>query len=446
MIRQRLINSKMKSHEERMAIVRKIAQRLLSKYSLCPPVDVFALAELEKLCIKYEGNQVGIDGLAQLDAEPPIITLNSEQTYRPRIRFTLAHEIGHVKIPWHTGVIGCSTDNPYVYVQAKKQIDSQELEANAFASELLIPREWLQQKVDIASDFSTLLDQIMRETGASAMACFYALEDALPPGHMIYVTTPSMDYWKSFRTTNTYTWSAGYQDEFQFLDAVCLKNDRFEKGSYTINHYALQPCPNLETLPQIYQMCNQDLGELLNAVTNYHPEQILHCLNLVLLNLPDEFSLFIEPYAGESLIRYHTPKCHIRLPEQMETYEELKVWVIESREPYGELVLAGGKRLFWIVQRKYAISAFKRMDSKQLLRQLIGRYYIYPEDTKVLRHVNGVIGSANTKNVTGGKELFCQLKARFSQDDEVRAMIEDPDFDSFLVNRISEIIARRQSK
>lgn len=435
----------MKSHKERIEIVRKIARKLLSKYNLSPPVDVFALAELEELCIQYKGNQVGIDGLAQLDANPPIITLNSEQTYQPRIRFTLAHEIGHVKIPWHTGVIGCSTDNPYVHVQAKKQIDSQELEANAFASEILIPREWLQQKVDAIDDFPLLLEQIMNETGASAMACFYALENALPSGHIIYITTPSMDYWKSFHAENTYTWNAGYQDKFEFLDAICLKNDRFERGSYTINHYSLQPCPDPECLAQIYQFCNQDLGELLNALTDYHPERILHCLDLILLNLPDQFILFLEPYAGEVLVHYHTPKCHIRFPNQMETYEQLKDWVIESRVPFGEIVLAGGKRLFWMVQPEYSVLPFKRTDSKLLLRQLIEKYYSYPEDAKVLQHVNGVIGSSNTKNIASGKELFQQLKARFSQDEQVRAMIGDPDFDCFLANRISEIITRRRT-
>ena len=61
----------------------------------------------------------------------------------------------------------------------------------------------------------------------------------------------------------------------------------------------------------------------------------------------------------------------------------------------------------------------------------------------MLRYVNGVIGSANRNNTTSENDLFHQLKARFSQDEKVRVMIEDPDFDLFLTNRICEIIARR---
>lgn len=103
----------MKSYKERIETVRRIAQKLLQKYNLSPPVDPFALAEQERIHVRYEGNQVGIEGLTKLDADPPVITLNPEQIYEPRIRFTLAHEIGHVKIPWHTGVTGSSeTSSP----------------------------------------------------------------------------------------------------------------------------------------------------------------------------------------------------------------------------------------------------------------------------------------------------------------------------------------------
>lgn len=434
----------MKSHEERVEIVRKIAQKLIGKYNLSPPVDVFALAERENLCIQYKENQYGIDGLVQLDVEPPIITLNSEQTYPPRIRFTLAHEIGHVKIPWHTGVTGCSTDNPYIYVRAKKQIDSQELEANAFASEVLIPREWLRQKIDAADHFPLLLEQIMDETKASAMACFYALENALPSGHMIYVTTPSMNYWKSFRSENTFTWSGGWQDKFEFLDAICLENDCFERGSYTIRHYSLLPCPEALCSAQIYQFCSRDLGELLNILTEYHPERILHCLDLVLGSLPDQFILFMEPYSGREIVFYYTPECYIRFPDELKEYEQLKAWALASHMPYGEVDISKGKRLFWMVQPEYTISPCRRADSKQLLRQLIGRYYPDLEQDRVLHHVNGVIGSANGRNTDSKEALYCRLKARFSQDEQVRAMIDDPDFDCFIANRIWEIMARRR--
>ena len=433
----------MKSYNERIEIVRKIAQKLSNKHHLSPPVDVFALAEKENLRIQYEGNQMGIDGAAKLNADPPIITLNSEQTYQPRVRFTLAHEIGHVKIPWHTGVKGCSTDDPYVQVQAKKQVDSQELEANAFASEILIPREWLRQKIDMIDDFPLLLEQITRETGASTMACFYALENVLPSGHIIYITAPSMSYWKSFQAENTYTWSAGWQNKFEFLDATCLKYERFEWGSYVVCHYFLQPCPDPACSAQAYQLCSGDLGELLNALTDYHPERILHCLDTILLSLPDQFVLFMEPYSGEEIVFYCTPKCYISLPARLEGYEELRTWVIESHVPYGEITLAGGKRLFWAVQPVYSAPPFRRRDSKRLLRQLIDKYYPAPEAAQILYHINGVIGSANSRSTAGREELFHQIRARFSQDEQVRVMIDDPDFDSFIDNRVREIIARR---
>ena len=69
--------------------------------------------------------------------ERPLIVLANCKPRR-RERFTLAHELGHALIPWHLGVMTCHTDwrNP----------DPEEVEANRFASELLLPRAYVEQQ------------------------------------------------------------------------------------------------------------------------------------------------------------------------------------------------------------------------------------------------------------------------------------------------------------
>lgn len=72
------------------------------------------------------------DGLTLSSNGKTRIYLNSNVSFT-RQNFTLAHEIGHVVIPWHTGTI--VDTNPSTYTE----YDEFESEANLFASELLLP-------------------------------------------------------------------------------------------------------------------------------------------------------------------------------------------------------------------------------------------------------------------------------------------------------------------
>jgi hypothetical protein len=68
-----------------------------------------------------------------IDTPRPQVFLRSGATYEPRVRFTLAHELGHLIIPWHTGVKGC------VPGPGLGGLIDQEQEANRFAGSLLLP-------------------------------------------------------------------------------------------------------------------------------------------------------------------------------------------------------------------------------------------------------------------------------------------------------------------
>ena len=75
-----------------------------------------------------------------------IIVLNAGS--RPqRQRFTIAHEVGHFLIPTHTGDIECATSDLSVY-SGKKLAVRREVEANRFASGMLLPAPHFRQDVD----------------------------------------------------------------------------------------------------------------------------------------------------------------------------------------------------------------------------------------------------------------------------------------------------------
>lgn len=80
-------------------------------------------------------NQYGIEAYSELGDNLRIV-INPEMTYYVQRRnFTLAHELGHIFIPWHNGDIKCNFKDNYVKVGGKRLLDTQELEANIFASD-----------------------------------------------------------------------------------------------------------------------------------------------------------------------------------------------------------------------------------------------------------------------------------------------------------------------
>jgi Zn-dependent peptidase ImmA (M78 family) len=110
-------------------------------------------ASVEKINIPFD-----FDGIAiKPRGEKPRILLNLQNTTPQRMRFTLAHELGHVIIPWHLGMIIEQDVGRRPTIQ---QNDSQEAEANRFASELLMPSDWVRKAVDDYDEPQGVVDHI----------------------------------------------------------------------------------------------------------------------------------------------------------------------------------------------------------------------------------------------------------------------------------------------
>ena len=146
----------------------KMASRVLAIRKLTPPYDLEQLAstygELEYLELPFgvDGITIGIGA-----ATKPRILINSSAPATRR-KFTLAHEIGHVVIPWHTGTIVSHLENREV----DAAYNQMETEANRFAAELLMPSEWLRETFKAASSVEQYLRSVLTLAGASKEATF----------------------------------------------------------------------------------------------------------------------------------------------------------------------------------------------------------------------------------------------------------------------------------
>lgn len=143
----------------------KLAARTLLRHNLIPPYDLERLAsnygdiELILFPFRADGVTVGIGS-----AERPGILINSDSPPTRR-KFTLAHELGHIIIPWHTGTVVShleSAEGEYDF-----EYERMEQEANRFAAELLMPSSWIKNCYSKEKSFSSFLKGIVRDSGAS---------------------------------------------------------------------------------------------------------------------------------------------------------------------------------------------------------------------------------------------------------------------------------------
>ena len=119
-------------------------------------------------------------------SRPTIFLRETPEHSRRRRRLTLAHELGHLVIPWHLGRVACHAlsmdDAPNTAARGaiSAQIAHQESEATRFASSLLVPQDVL---IDKSTRFSLQeLFESLDDFDVSTMAGILALKAALLPG------------------------------------------------------------------------------------------------------------------------------------------------------------------------------------------------------------------------------------------------------------------------
>ncbi|MFL5560841.1 MAG: ImmA/IrrE family metallo-endopeptidase [Gemmatimonadaceae bacterium] len=109
-----------------------------------PPVDVRAIAEAQGIQVIYQEFKDQVSGMLVRTEEGSFISVNKRH-HENRQRFTLAHELAHYALHPNTPTV--YVDGMLVHFRAQDVYpadSTEESEANAFAGELLMPREFLR--------------------------------------------------------------------------------------------------------------------------------------------------------------------------------------------------------------------------------------------------------------------------------------------------------------
>lgn len=137
---------------------RRAAGRFVRREGLTPPIDI------EAVLLGYANEVARVDWpFHDVDAVTYGLGTDSvrvflrHSAFERRERFTIAHELAHILIPWHTG-------QPEACHIGEAQLDSEsttENEADIFASCVLLPDSWLDSLyVKHNADMSSILSEL----------------------------------------------------------------------------------------------------------------------------------------------------------------------------------------------------------------------------------------------------------------------------------------------
>ncbi|MBI3805328.1 MAG: ImmA/IrrE family metallo-endopeptidase [Nitrospirae bacterium] len=156
------------------------AQRLLKESKITQaPVDIEAIAKKLGAVVSYEVFKEDLSGVLVKESSRTVIGVNSVHS-KTRQRFTIAHEIGHLILE-HEGEVFVDQTVMKRDERSSQAIDIQEIEANKFAAELLMPESLIMaavqnlpsKKPDISS--GQLIEELAKAFQVSSQAMEYRL-------------------------------------------------------------------------------------------------------------------------------------------------------------------------------------------------------------------------------------------------------------------------------
>lgn len=159
----------------------KLARRILEKHSLSLPFKIRTLLESYATVIFKSIPIEGVSGVAvniKIPGKTPLVIINQDTT-ATRQQFTMAHELGHLVIPWHVGI---KIDEGGNYDDSEDSYSLLEKEADRFATELLMPSSFVNETTSRSSDLAKAHKEICRRLKVSPQAAAIQISNTLSAG------------------------------------------------------------------------------------------------------------------------------------------------------------------------------------------------------------------------------------------------------------------------
>jgi Zn-dependent peptidase ImmA (M78 family) len=157
------------------------AQQVLADMGIYkPPIAVEHIAEQLGATLTYEPFEGDVSAMLYRDGQRTIIGINASHA-PPRRRFSIAHEIGHLRLhPGRPVILDQLVRVNYRDEKSSLATDQEEIAANAFAAELLMPEALVVREVDrhlglVGTDDVKLIKELARTFDVSKDAMSFRL-------------------------------------------------------------------------------------------------------------------------------------------------------------------------------------------------------------------------------------------------------------------------------
>lgn len=185
------------------------------------PMDLF-VSGLDTMYIEEELKNC--DGKIIFGSNKSIIKVNSQIQFPERKRFVSAHEVGHLVMHKNMQLPEDTFANFNIIAGMEKALKNgtQELEANEFASELLMP-EKLFLKEAKGKKFSPLLIKQLTERFKTSLTAtvFRYLQSDLHPICLVFIENGKVKYWK--KSDELKVWLGDYTRLSPPTDSVAME-------------------------------------------------------------------------------------------------------------------------------------------------------------------------------------------------------------------------------
>lgn len=411
-------------------IIKKIANRLVSKYKLSVPVD-FSFLQHEGYALKYEFILDDVDAIL-FNKE---IIINIERA-KVRQRFTIAHETGHIFIPWHTGAFSCA--NIEEEIAESNEYFINEEEANLFASELLMPDVWISSIFNgkKPKDYVQVILDIMLQANVSLDAAFRRVMRFLPKGFIGLIYKKSQMYQYVMASGDERIESIG--NKIDLIDNYCNRISSFNNGDTVIILWEY----NADLLNQcIKKISNcQNCTEAINLEILNERGVCIPCLvsHLVKKLSSEEFIVFQHDGIIERIFRKENRGYNIYLKSIKEISEHYDLRGIKQFNHYTCAVFK------YRTIKKLGNYTGGTM-STDIIKNILLDLNIF--DESILQSINGIIGASKSEyDLITADDYYEMLQKRFIGRENLKSIVSHPDFDSFLKAKAVEISKRPRSK
>ena len=157
--------------------IAKLAEEYLAMANVTKaPVPVLEVAKKAGVTVKFGPLPDELSGFLMHDHGQVVLGVNSLHP-KPRQNFTIAHELGHHALHPHSNFV----DHKVLFLRgprASLAMDSQEMEANKFAAELLMPARFLSKhlgKDSVDVEDEERIEHLAQSFGVSTQALTFRL-------------------------------------------------------------------------------------------------------------------------------------------------------------------------------------------------------------------------------------------------------------------------------